>query len=655
MGPVPAAPPGRLRPGGVALDSLDPGPSRFTPQQLSHWEAVTPDPWVVETLSRGYRIQFKRRPPPFNGVKMTVVGDPLRSRALSQEIEELLRKGAIESVPGAAQLRGYYSFYFLIPKKDGGFRPILDLRKLNQFLKVFRFRMLRTVDVLQSVSAGDWFTCIDLKDAYFHVPVAPHHRQFLRFAFRGQAYQFRVLPFGLSLSPRVFTRCVAAAIHPLQARGMRILPYLDDWLLCASSQEGALNITSALLHHVAQLGLTVNFIKSSLVPCQDVVFIGIAIDSVSMRARPSPRRVGDILELVPRVRGGTGLTYGLLLRLLGMLISASALVPLGLLSLRPLQVWVNALGLDPKRHRKRVVRPSSQCRQFLEPWGRRQFLCQGVILGSLPSRRELVVTDASLTGWGAVWNHRSVRGSWGPRESLLHINTLELRAVHLALRGFLPALEGRHVLVRTDNTSTVYHVNHQGGVRSLQSLREARRLLQWAFPRFASLRAMHLPGVDNQAADLLSRGSPPPGEWRLNPSVVLEVWERFGRAEVDLFASRESTHCPQWFSLSEPCSPLGQDALAHPWPRDCLLYAFPPLPLLMLTLHRIAADGHTALLVAPCWPGRVWFPMVQQLLDGTPWPLPSRRDLLSQVGGRIWHPRPDRLRLHVWPLKGRIC
>ena len=222
--------------------------------------------------------------------------------------------------------------------------------------------MLRTVDVLQSVAAGDWFTCIDLKDAYFHVPVAPSHRQYLRFAFRGQVYQFRVLPFGLSLSPRVFTRCVAAAIHPLQARGMRILPYLDDWLLCASSRERALDITAALLEHVAQLGLMVNVTKSSLIPSQDVVFIGIAINSVTMRARPSPRRVGDILGLVPRVRGGAGLTYGLLLRLLGMLIAASTLVPLGLLALRPLQVWVNTLGLDPERHLGRPVRLSSQCR-----------------------------------------------------------------------------------------------------------------------------------------------------------------------------------------------------------------------------------------------------------------------------------------------------
>ena len=48
--------------------------------------------------------------------------------------------------------------------------------------------------------------------------------------------------------------------------------------------------------------------------------------------------------------------------------------------------------------------------------------------------------------------------------------------------------------------------------------------------------------------------------------------------------SEASTHCPLWFSLRETTSPLGQDALAHPWPSS-LLYAFPP------TLHNRAATA----------------------------------------------------------------
>lgn len=612
---------------------------------------MTSDPWVLATLSQGYSIQFQGRPPKFRGVKTTTVTNPGKALALRQEIGALLQKEAIEQLDAPTHEGGFYSTYFIIPKKDGGLRPILDLRHLNTHLKTLRFHMLRTKEVLHSIRKNDWFTTIDLKDAYFHVPIAPHHRQFLRFAFEGRAYQFRVLPFGIALAPRVFTRCVAAALAPLQAQGMRILPYLDDWLICSQSEVQARSDVAALMAHITGLGLRLNLRKSSLVPRQQTGFLGMAIDSQAMRAVPSQQRVDGIQQLVARFRGHRALTLRSFQRLLGMLTSAASLIPLGLLALRPFQIWLNSLGLHHVRHRHRLVRVTTSCRRFLHPWRRRKYLTQGVPLGAIPSRREVVTTDASQIGWGAVWQRQTARGRWSPQQKRQHINVLELRAVLLALRHFLPALVGRHVLVRSDNMSAVYYINHQGGTRSLQCLGVAQQLLQETHQHLLSLRAVYLPGTYNRAADLLSRGSPDPGEWRLHPDVVQAVWGRYGRAEVDLFASRESTQCSLWFSLSEP-GPLGRDALAHTWPRR-QLYAFPPLPLIWPTLHRLETEEHELLLIAPRWPGRVWFPRLLQLLHGRPWCLPVRRDLLSQLGGQIWHPDPSRLQLWVWPLRGR--
>lgn len=82
---------------------------------------------------------------------------PLRSLAQKQEISVL---GAIERVKSSDPMRGFYLSYFLVPKKDGSFRPILNLRRLNQFIKVLRFHILRTIDVLQVVSEGDWFRAL---------------------------------------------------------------------------------------------------------------------------------------------------------------------------------------------------------------------------------------------------------------------------------------------------------------------------------------------------------------------------------------------------------------------------------------------------------------------------------------------------------------
>ncbi|XP_077395323.1 uncharacterized protein LOC144031774 [Festucalex cinctus] len=647
----PAVPLGPLGAGGAGTEALGPAVGHFSHQQLSYWAARASDPWLVSILTHGYELQFRRRPPASCRVRMTLIADPAKASALDQELSTLLAKDAIEAVDPLAQPGGFYSTYFLVPKKTGGYRPILDLRGLNRHLKVLPFHMLTKNDVLQSLAQGEWFTSIDLKDAYFHVPIAPRHRRFLRFAYKGRHWQFRVLPFGLSLAPRVFTRFVRAALAPLQSVGMKVLPYLDDWLLCAPSRAQVIRDTSDLLSHVARLGIRVNLPKSSLVPSQRTDFIGVTLDTTVMRAHPSPHRVDDVLRLLAHFRGGRLLPYVAYLRLLGKLTSMTAVVPLGLLTLRPLQRWLNGFHLDAKWHRHRRLRVSRRCLLALAPWRERAFLLSGVPLGVAPARRETVTTDASLTGWGAVWQHRTAQGIWSVRDRADHINVLELRAVHLALMHFLPYLSGRHVLIRSDNTTTVFHINHQGGVRSARLLEISQLLLRWAAPRLASLRATYLPGVRNQLADSLSRRGPPPGEWRLHPEVVRMIWSCFGTAEVDLFASEASTHCPLWFSLNEATSPLGLDALAQPWP-ECLLYAFPPLPLIWLTLQRVLQEGHTLLLVAPFWPARTWFPLLRQLCSGEPWRLPDREDLLSQQGGRVWHPDPRRLRLCVWPLRG---
>ncbi|KAL0180842.1 hypothetical protein M9458_023248, partial [Cirrhinus mrigala] len=202
------------------------------------------------TVRLGYAIQYR-------GVLSTTVHSDTHAAVLCAEVAVLLAKDAIEPVPPAEMKSGFYSSYFIVPKKSGGLRPILDLRALNRSLLRLPFKMLTTKRMLTCIRRQDWFAAIDLKDAYFHVSILPRHRPFLRFA-------FEVLPFGLSLSPRVFTKVTEAALSPLWRMGIRILNYLDDWLLIAHSRDLLCEHRDLVLRHLSHGGLQVNREKSKL-------------------------------------------------------------------------------------------------------------------------------------------------------------------------------------------------------------------------------------------------------------------------------------------------------------------------------------------------------------------------------------------------------
>ncbi len=173
-------------------------------RHLEVWLVLpSPSRWLTHTIRLGYAIQFARRPPKFSVVLETSV-TARNAPVLCEEIAVLLAKDAIKPVPPAEMRQWFYSPYFIVPKKGSGLRPILDLRVLNRALHRLLFKMLMHRRMIKCIQPQDWFAAIDLKDAYFHVSILPRHRPFLRFVFEGRAWQYRVLPFGLSLSPRVF-------------------------------------------------------------------------------------------------------------------------------------------------------------------------------------------------------------------------------------------------------------------------------------------------------------------------------------------------------------------------------------------------------------------------------------------------------------------
>ena len=210
----------------------------------------------------------------------------------------MLAKGALEIArePGP----GFYSRLFLVEKATGGWRPVIDLSHLNDFVQLTPFKMEAVASVLLSVREGDFLASLDLKDAYFEIPIHGSSRKLLRFMSEGTVCQFKALCFGLSTAPQVFTRVFAAVSAWAHARGIRLLRYLDDWLVLSSSEKRAKESIRELLSLCRTLGIVINEKKSDLVPSQSAKYLGMTIDTGAGKVFLSLARVEKFLTVAER-------------------------------------------------------------------------------------------------------------------------------------------------------------------------------------------------------------------------------------------------------------------------------------------------------------------------------------------------------------------
>ena len=122
----------------------------------------------------------------------------------------------------------------------------------------------------------------------------------------GVSYQFRVLCFGLTTAPHVFTRLMAPISSILHLYGVRMLRYLDDWLILAESSTTGLQARDRFLQVCEELGLQVNFRKSSLILSQDMTYLGMQIQSVRFIAKPTEMWVESLLKILEEFLSSLG-------------------------------------------------------------------------------------------------------------------------------------------------------------------------------------------------------------------------------------------------------------------------------------------------------------------------------------------------------------
>ena len=345
---------------------------------------------------------------------------------LQNAVQKLLLSRAIEEVMDTTS-PGYYSRLFLVPKPDGSFLSIIDLKKLNQFLAVPSFKMETLFSIIAALQPQEWITKIDLKDAYHHILVHVNIRKYFWFVVAGTVFQFRVLPFGLSTAPREFTKSLAPVIQLLRSQGIQVHAYLDDWIIRATSQEQSLEHTQHVLQLLQSLGWTINWAKSMLQPSRILDFLGLHFNLEHALISPPASFLPTLTEVLSRLSPSTVMSARKVSSIISRMSHFAPFITSGRLHLRFLQFWFKHQWTQ---HRQSWDTPIQLDSDFL--FYLRWFLNPSVMTGvplRLPDPSLFFFKDASLKGWGASWKDHQISGIWSHTDSQCHINWLELASI----------------------------------------------------------------------------------------------------------------------------------------------------------------------------------------------------------------------------------
>ena len=515
----------------------------------------------------------------------------MQPKTLQDEVSALLEKGAIYPVSPEPC---FLARIFAVPKPNGKVRLILDVSQLNEFIHVPELSFKNHGDFRKALVPPAWIVTLDLKEAYYHVPMHPRLHKFLALTCWGKLFYFKVLPFGLAPAPWVFQSLMSFPVTRLQADGVRILSYLDDVVIWNSCRETLLEHSQKSVELLSSLGFSINLEKSELTPSRTLVWLGVQWDalqgtwSLPLAFRESiANQAKDIMQ-------SNQVSRRIWEKLLGSIAFAAQI---SLVARRLRHALLKFKYLPGPDERDRLVALPKALKNPLWQWCSPDLLAAPSPLHEPPVSYRLW-TDASKTGWGAFGSDgRYTSGRWSEKTAASHINRLEWMAVIRAFR--LLRLRDQHVLVFTDNACVVGSARNCGS-KSPELNAEVQRFLKLSQEANCTAVFRHVAGKMNVIADALSRTSLQESEWSLSQTEFLRLQALHGKKlQLDVFASPlnkkvKAYFCPFDFPLAR-----GEDALVQELRVYTQIYAFPPPDLAVVFLEKLQSYQGGGLLVLP--------------------------------------------------------
>ncbi|KAI2666560.1 Transposon Tf2-11 polyprotein [Labeo rohita] len=409
----------------------------------------------------------------------------LERQAMEEYISEALAQGFIQPSTSPAA-----SSFFFAGKKDGGLRPCIDYRQLNSQVIQQPYPLPLVPAALEELRGAQVFTKLDLRSAYNLVRIRAGDEWKTAFVTPTGHYEYRVMPYGLSISPSVFQTFMNEVFREFLHRF--VIVYIDDILIYSRNMAEHRHHVQHVLHKLREFRLYLKLEKCEF-HRPSVHFLGYIISAEGVQMDQG--KVSAIQDW-PQP-----LTVKELQRFLGFanfyrrFIKDYSTITAPLTSLlrgKPRSISWNPSAHEAFLHLKRI------------------FSTAPLLHHPDPELPFTVEVDASTTGVGAVLSQAVgeppllhpcafYSRKLSPAEQNYDVGNRELLAIKLALE------EWRHWLEGSNHPFTII-TDH----KNLQYIREAKRLnprqARWAlfFTRF-NYKITYRPGSKNISADALSR------------------------------------------------------------------------------------------------------------------------------------------------------
>ena len=609
------------------------------------WKKLTSDRNILSIVHVGLKLEFTNLPPekaPFEYPRGKKEYD-----IIDNEISQLLRKGVVEYCH--SEEGEYFSNLFTTSKKDGSFRTILNLKYLNLECDKTHFKMESLKQALHMIRPGTYLGSIDIKDAFYSVPIHESHKKYLKFMWKGDMLQFRAMPNGYCDAMRVFTKLLKPVFATLRELGYESVIYVDDSLLQGDTFEECLRNIQVTLKCLQELGFVVHPTKSVLYPTQVITFLGFIIDTVNMTITLTDEKKMKIRERGLGLINGENVTVRMVSSFIGNLTASFEAVPFGKLYYRNLE-FCKSQAL--KSNRFDFDAPCTISDKGIREinWWIENIMNSFAYIEAIPEIDHVIHTDASKHlggGWGASDGcHDDINGRWSLHEQNLDINCLELKAVKLAIQSYAPLYRVcKHIRIMSDNTSAIAYINKQGGTKCMTQNDLSVKIWEYAMENGIHISAAHIPGKHNILADEASRKFQDAAEWKIPKCTFKSLVRAFGKPDIDLFASRLNHQLPTYVSwLPDPGSTY-IDAMTISWSGK-YIYAFPPFSMIWPMLSKIVQERvERALIVIPKWPTQSWYTLMLKLRLRQHPIMTISSSRLTLPGTKMTHPLAPKLKL----------